>query len=504
MKWVLAVLALAAVLRLPRLADRPMHADEAMQADRLGTLLEKHSFQYDPTEYHGPALAYATLPVALLAGQRRYADLDEWTIRIAPAIAGIALVLLSFAIARLAGGNAGGVAALFTAVSPALVYYSRYYIAEVPLAACSAGLIFCTLKYGQRPELRWAVPAGVCAGLMYATKETAVLVFVAMGAGCAAARFRVRLLHLGAAVVCAAAVAALLFGSQIGESVRSLALYAERAGSGGRHAHPWYYYLQVLAVSGDGLFLLAGAVAFARMVLDRFADFAVKLRNPLPDGRGSVRSVACLPAHHRVAAFLGTYAAVLTVLYSALRYKTPWCVAGFVHGWILVAAIGASALIESEWRRPALAAVAVLAAAMAVQAIRYAIPLAADPRNPYVYAHTTRDVFDVRDRVEKVARYQPSGYGTGIDIFTRDNWWPLPWYLRRFERVRWWTDVPGKGRAGPIVLCSPETEAAVARLLYEGPPPGERELFVNLFSGPVWLRPGVEVRGYVAASAAPQ
>lgn len=285
MKWVLVVLALAAVLRLPRLADRPMHADEAMQADRLGTLLEKHSFQYDPTEYHGPALAYATLPVAFLAGQRRYADLDEWTIRLAPAIAGLALVLLSFAIGTLAGLNAGGVAALFAAVSPALVYYSRYYIAEMPLAACSAGLMVCTLRYGQRPELRWAVPAGACAGLMYATKETAVLVFVAMAAGCAAARFRVRPLHLGAAVVCAAAVAALLFGSQIGESIRSLALYAERAGSGGRHAHPWYYYFQVLAVSGDGLFLLAGAAAFARMAL---------YRGPLPYGRaassGSVRS----------------------------------------------------------------------------------------------------------------------------------------------------------------------------------------------------------------------
>src|SRR5207244_797388 len=106
------------------------------QADRLGTLLEKHSFQYDPAEYHGPVLTYATLPVAWVAGQRRYADLSEWTIRMAPAIAGIALVLLSFAIARLtgrnAGPNAGTAAALFTAVSPALVYYSRYYIAEMP------------------------------------------------------------------------------------------------------------------------------------------------------------------------------------------------------------------------------------------------------------------------------------------------------------------------------------------------------------------------------------
>jgi predicted membrane-bound mannosyltransferase len=112
-------------------------------------------------------------------------------------------------------------------------------------------------------------------------------------------------------------------------------------------------------------------------------------------------------------------------------------------------------------------------------------------------------VFEIRDRIEKVARSQPSGYATAIDIFTGENWWPLPWYLRRFSQVRWWSAVPRSGRAGPVVLCSPVQEEAVARLLYEGPPPGERELFVNLFPRAVWLRPGVEVRGYVAASLAP-
>jgi len=49
-----------------------------------------------PLSYHGPLLAYAALPPAWIAGQRRYADLDEWTIRTAPALAGFALVLISF------------------------------------------------------------------------------------------------------------------------------------------------------------------------------------------------------------------------------------------------------------------------------------------------------------------------------------------------------------------------------------------------------------------------
>ena len=116
--------------------------------------------------------------------------------------------------------------------------------------------------------------------------------------------------------------------------------------------------------------------------------------------------------------------------------------------------------------------------------------------------HTRRDVYEIRDRVAQIASLQPSGFATGIDIIAAETWWPLPWYLRRYSQVRWWSAPPRTGRIGPIILCSPVHEDAVARLLYEIPPPGQRELFVSLFPRPVWLRPGVEVRGYVAAGAA--
>ena len=42
---------LAAALRLPGLALRPMHADEAVHADKFGTLLEGGRYAYDPSEY---------------------------------------------------------------------------------------------------------------------------------------------------------------------------------------------------------------------------------------------------------------------------------------------------------------------------------------------------------------------------------------------------------------------------------------------------------------------
>ena len=132
------------------------------------------------------------------------------------------------------------------------------------------------------------------------------------------------------------------------------------------------------------------------------------------------------------------------------------------------------------------------------------------PLIPFLEGHTVTKAMDAGwDKLangELLKAAEEAGFEllltTDKNMAAQQNWWPLPWYLRRFERVRWWGGVPEKGRTGPIVLCSPETEAAVARLLYEGPPPGERELFLNLFAGPIWLRPGVEVRGYVAAGAA--
>src|SRR5512138_2223892 len=88
----LAVTLLAAALRLPDLAARPMHADEAVHADKLGTLLERGEYAYDPSDYHGPTLYYLTLPSAWIEGARRYVEIDEVTLRVVPALFGIALV----------------------------------------------------------------------------------------------------------------------------------------------------------------------------------------------------------------------------------------------------------------------------------------------------------------------------------------------------------------------------------------------------------------------------
>ena len=78
--------------------------------------------------------------------------------------------------------------------------------------------------------------------------------------------------------------------------------------------------------------------------------------------------------------------------YSAIPYKTPWCLLGFLHGMILLAGAGAVVLVRRARAPRTRALVAVLLAAAAAQlgwqAHAASFRFAADPRNPYVYAHT--------------------------------------------------------------------------------------------------------------------
>jgi len=193
----------------------------------------------------------------------------------------------------------------------------------------------------------------------------------------------------------------------------------------------------------------------------------------------------------------------MLVTYSAIPYKTPWCLLGFLHGMILLAGAGAVWLVTVLRGTATRAVVGVLLAAAAAhlgwQAYEASFRFAADPRNPYVYAHTSPDVFEIAGRLKDLARVHPDGSSMPVQIISRANLWPLPWYLRGLARVEWWNGVPESARTAPVVLLTPDMEPALVRKLYDLPPPGERELYVSIFERPVELRPGVELRGYAAS-----
>jgi uncharacterized protein (TIGR03663 family) len=506
----LAPILLAAALRFPDLASRPMHADEAVHADKFGTLLGGGGYAYDPSEYHGPTLYYLTLLPAWLRGEHRYVEIDEITLRSVPAALGVALVVAHFGARSSLGTTGALVAGLLTAISPAMVFYSRYFIHEIPLVLWSFGALLAACRWLRAPGLGTALFGGVCAGLMVATKETAPIALACMLLAFALTRqvdrWRARplspiwaslpvrqvLLALAVALLVAAAFFSSFFGHPggVADAARAYGLYWDRAGPASPHFHPWNYYLLLLLhfpSSGtpfwtEGLILvlaLAGAAA-------GWAAKGVPGADP------------------RALRFLGFYTLLMLATYSAIPYKTPWCLLGFLHGMILLAGAGSVFLVRSFSGialKTAVCALLVAAAAhLGSQAFSGSFRFAADPRNPYVYAHTGTDVFEIVGRLRDLTQAHPAGSSMPVQIISRENLWPLPFYLRGLSHVAWSNGVSDEAESAPVILVTPDMEPALVRKLYDLPPPGERELYVSIFARPVELRPGVELRGYAQSS----
>ncbi|MHC4560897.1 MAG: hypothetical protein ACYTFW_24670, partial [Planctomycetota bacterium] len=124
----------------------------------------------------------------------------------------------------------------------------------------------------------------------------------------------------------------------------------------------------------------------------------------------------------------------------------------------------------------------------------------ADSRNPYVYAHPTAEVFTVVQKIEEYARVHEDGYKMPIDIICPgDDYWPLPWYLRSFKGIRWSNQVANDTDSAPLIIASPEVEAALTNKLYALTPLEERQMYLFLFDQPyyMWLRPEVKLLGFV-------
>lgn len=541
------IVAAGAALRLSQLSLRPMHADEAVHAIKFGTLLEHGHYRYDPNEYHGPTLNYLTLPVAWLTGADRLADVSEVRLRALAALFGILLIILLWPLRQGLGVPATLVAAALTATSPALVFYSRYYIQEMLLAAFSLAAIVALMRATvgacngatstaesiagrpsdissagdaasgaawvspaepcERRSVWWFVLLGVSLGLMHASKETCVIAWLAMAAGAAVwamsvkphrSAFRDLLPRLLLSAGIAAAVSAVFYSSffqhpgGVLDSLRAYAGYIQRAGgegSAGPHDHLWHQYLRWLFWHPD----------FGRA----WGESAIAVL-AVPGLIAAVTGRGLDPQRLALARFVTVYSLAMLLIYSALDYKTPWCAVGPLQGLILVAGVGAAALWG--WVRSVpgrLAMIVLLIAAvgdLGWQSRVASFTACADRRNPYVYAHTTADVPALARRIERIAACHPDGMNLHLQVVCpHDDHWPLPWYLRAFTRVAWYGEPPD-GPPAPLIISQPSMEPQILQYLYVRQPPGQRALYMPLDQPgerPAELRPNVPLRVYL-------
>jgi len=94
----------------------------------------------------------------------------------------------------------------------------------------------------------------------------------------------------------------------------------------------------------------------------------------------------------------------------------------------------------------------------------------ADPRNPYVYAHTSTDFLNLVQRIKDIAALWPEHKHMLIKVIADPHeMWPLPWYLRGFEKVGYWTETEKAGeiKGTPVLISSVDQTQKLAPLIQD-------------------------------------
>ena len=463
--WI--VVAVAAGLRLPRLDVRPLHHDEGTNVIFLLRLVREGSFHYDPTNYHGPLPYFlSALPIVLFGT-------TTVMLRIVPALLGTLMTVLPWLLRREIGRGGAIASGLLMAASPALVYYSRDTIHEIYLVFLTLLLVVALVRGLVSGQAAGLLVAGVAAGGVLATKETACLTFLTIGAGLLVSRGaglpRPRRAAIAGLLFATCAVAIVLYSDLFAElgglmrPVQALRFWGERGLHADGHGKPWWYFLGILG--RDEPAILGSAVVGSAMALRRGSRFGL---------------------------FLGGWAAAIVLVYSCIPYKTPWLVLNMVLPLALVSGIAFEAGLSGAPSsggavRPSAArrATAIVLALAVLFSARRAFFLSFvrydDERaSALVYVQTRRDALRMVARLEEYARRHPLGRDLPIEILSPD-YLPLNWYLRDFTDVSYFgkvTESPG----APVVIARSDAADEVELLLGPG---YARSIFP--------LRPGVEL-----------
>ena len=145
--WLIAcgiITAVASFLRFYQLELRPFHHDEGVNGWFLTNLIRHGTYAYDPANYHGPTLYYITLAFTQVFG------VETSVTRASVAVFGVLTVILIFYLRPYIGTYGSLIAAGMVALSPGMVFISRYFIHEIFFVMLSLTLVMSLLMFIDR------------------------------------------------------------------------------------------------------------------------------------------------------------------------------------------------------------------------------------------------------------------------------------------------------------------------------------------------------------------
>jgi uncharacterized protein (TIGR03663 family) len=451
----LLILIIALFVRFWNLDLKLLHHDEAIHSWFSYELLTTGAWAYDPS-YHGPFLYYVTAGMFSLFGD------SDLVARLLPALFGTLLIPLVYCIYRIGyiDKKQTLLAALLIALSPDMVYFSRFLRHDIFMLFFTFLLLVAILYYFEYGQSRYAIIAAIAMGGALCCKEEMPVILIIFASFFIFAIWRGKFtlppdwkydLILGAFIVFG--IMAVLY-SAFGAHVDTLigqnfalnttgwyeaiehwtAMHNEQ-----RLGGPLYFYIPLYLLYELPIFILA--IIGTLQILGKGLNpplFMKRLKNRIKYRRSGIPTaeLAAISLHQlknkeevysksdEFFRFCLYWMILVMAFYAFFGEKVPWLIIPQLLPMCFVA------VYKLNWQKIVFAVIGCLFLAIMTWHVAF-IP--ADINEPIVQVQNSEDLRDVMQLID----------ATDHVVVASKNYWPLPWYYRgeRWNKIKFYGDI---------------------------------------------------------------
>ena len=442
-------------LRFWQLDLKLLHHDEAIHSWFSYELLTKGTWVYDPS-YHGPFLYYVTAGMFSLFGD------SDLVARLLPSLFGTLLIPLVYCIYRIGYINKKQTlfAALFLAVSPDMVYFSRFLRHDIFMLFFSLLLLVAILYYFEYGQTRFAIIAAIAmAGGLCCKEEMPIIILIfasffiyAIWRG----KFKLPLDWKYDCILGAFLVLVIMstmysaFGVHIDTLVgQNFALNTTGWYQAVEHwtamhnqqrlGGPWYFYIPLYLLYELPIFILAiiGTLQFLckgvnpSLFIKRMINWVKYRGSGIPIAELAAVSLQQLitqkPEYSKSDEFFRFciyWMILIMAFYAVVGEKVPWLIIPQLLPMCFVA------VYKLNWQKMVFAIIGCLFLILITWHVAF-IP--ADINEPIVQVQNSEDLRDVMQLID----------ASDHVVVASKNYWPLPWYYRgeRWNKIKFYGDI---------------------------------------------------------------
>ncbi|WP_319580029.1 flippase activity-associated protein Agl23 [uncultured Methanospirillum sp.] len=402
-----------------------LHHDEAIHAWFTYDLITKGTYLYDPM-YHGPLLYYLTGAAFLL-----FKDSDM-IVRFLPGLFGAAIIPLFWILYRegWVKCNHALVGALFFAISPCMVYFSRFLRHDIFQLFFTVALLVFLLMYFDKGRWQDAAGAAVCAACGLSLKEDMPFTLLIFGSFFLFMILNGRIAlpltwrrDLGAGLLIMVAIGATCYTTFfthpemfIQAPFKAIEHWMGIHGQCRLCGGP-YWYLLILGLYEVPIALLAGVAVWQYGIREKgFAEVRIGIASYLKQligGGGFFKPYVGIGDRSRFFFLLALYWTVLSMIfYGYVGEKVPWLIIHQLFPMILLAAYD----VQSRVKFIAVGIACVFLCVMMV----HVCYTPADINEPMVQVQNSEDMREVMKLIDN----------SNSVVVATESYWPLPWYYR--------------------------------------------------------------------------